>query len=89
MSIFAAIFAGPKLATSTALKAAFLHFEVNESLLFIRSKHSAMETLALANVPENERNGLILIQVQPDYYGYSNKAFWDWLQVAFREDLNG
>ena len=46
-------------------------------------------TKALVETHGLARSGLLVIQVNADYYGYSSKPKWDWLAAAFREQPSG
>lgn len=46
-------------------------------------------TLKLIEPNDVARAGLLVVRVEPDYYGFGSTPRWEELATAFREQLNG
>jgi hypothetical protein len=91
MSIYVVTFEAARPKTCAALKAAYPnHYEVHETALAIWARTgTAKDILLNLPMPEDERTGVVIFQITADYWGYSKKAFWDWLADTIRMDVNG
>ena len=90
MSVFMIVFEGDHPILCERLKEKFPdHREVFSRAIVISAEGTAQSILLGLELPDEERNSVVISELAANYWGYSNKSFWDWLGSRFRKLANG
>ncbi|KQM65771.1 hypothetical protein ASE75_05945 [Sphingomonas sp. Leaf17] len=92
MSLFAVV--SQQLDNTAAVDAALRTYpgksnRWSTTLAVVAASGTAQSLVSALALEDDQRHGLFVVRLSPDYYGYSSTAFWDWIKETFQADANG